>query len=75
MVSQKLGCYGKPEAWQRLILGYAYRKQGRELGLVELRESTRHSLQCIVELVKDYDEPQLVRPVAFLPSVLRSKFT
>lgn len=33
----------------------------REVGLLELRESNRHSLQCVVELVKDYDEPELVR--------------
>ena len=31
----------------------------REVALAEMRESNRHALQCIVDLVKDYDEPQL----------------
>lgn len=42
----------------------------REVGLLELRESNRHSLQCIVELVKDYDEPQLENSIADLMTQL-----
>merc|ERR1712195_274792 len=38
----------------------------REVGLLELRESNRHSLQCVVELVKDYDEPELESTIAEL---------
>jgi hypothetical protein len=31
----------------------------RDVALAEMRESNRHALQCVVDLVKDYDEPQL----------------
>jgi chromosome segregation ATPase len=38
----------------------------REVACAELRESNRHALQCVVDLVKDYDEPELEGTIAEL---------
>jgi chromosome segregation ATPase len=43
----------------------------RDVALAEMRESNRHALQCIVDLVKDYDEPQLEGTIGSLMQELQ----
>ena len=43
----------------------------RDVALAELRESNRHALQCVVDLVKDYDEPQLEGTIGSLMQELQ----
>ena len=43
----------------------------RDVSLAELRESNRHALQCVVDLVKDYDEPQLEGTIGSLMQELQ----
>ena len=38
----------------------------RDIACAELREANRHALQCVVDLVKDYDEPELEATIADL---------
>ena len=43
----------------------------RDVALAEMRESNRHALQCIVDLVKDYDEPQVEGTIGSLMQELQ----